>query len=221
MLKDAKVPFAINMGPENLKDPGFIGDIRAMLKKYSLSGKQLRIEVLETVSASDITHYKKIFQDLEKLGCRFDVDDWGTARSSHEKVTTLLLALKHGKEMSLKIDQKFVLGIMSHGRIATLGMLTVKDCNDAIGCALTSVKDSVTIDLLNTFKSRINDPKINGTKLFEITKNFQEELVGYAVMDTGMSEFSEKLKTMIVNTDTVTSTIDTAKTHGLSGVIAE
>ncbi|MEM6482918.1 MAG: GGDEF domain-containing phosphodiesterase, partial [Pseudomonadota bacterium] len=92
----------INCSAEELRDPKLVDRISWELDRYSIEPKRLVIEVLETVVAysSDDTVARNV-RRLSDLGCRIDLDDFGTGHAS-------ISSIRRFGVHRLKIDRSFV-----------------------------------------------------------------------------------------------------------------
>lgn len=109
--REAGVPpvrLAINLSARQLKQPGFVGEIRRKLQSCrSMNGYGLDIEVTETALQThpDIV---SALGELKPLGFHVAVDDFGTGYSS-------LHSLKQLPVDTLKIDRAFIDGLPDDG----------------------------------------------------------------------------------------------------------
>ena len=89
-------------GPE-LSNPKLVEKIKWELDRFDLAPERLVVEVLETVvaDASDDTITKNI-NDLSELGCRIDLDDFGTGHAS-------IASIRRFSVSRIKIDRSFVM----------------------------------------------------------------------------------------------------------------
>jgi diguanylate cyclase (GGDEF)-like protein/PAS domain S-box-containing protein len=93
---------SINLTPQQLRDPEFVGDVAAVLGESGLAPDQLELEIEESVLANDTTLTTLL--ELRDLGVRLAIDNFGTGGSS-------LAALRRFPFTTLKIDRSFVAGI--------------------------------------------------------------------------------------------------------------
>jgi diguanylate cyclase (GGDEF)-like protein len=101
-----KVPaLAVNLSAEELANPRVAERIAWELDRFDLAPQRLAIEVLETVVAdpADETVVRSIAA-LARLGCRIDLDDFGTGAAS-------LAALRRFAIGRIKIDRSFVVNV--------------------------------------------------------------------------------------------------------------
>ena len=89
-------------GPE-LSNPRLIDKITWELDRFDLAPERLAVEVLETVVANspDDTITRNI-NGLSKLGCRIDLDDFGTGHAS-------ISSIRRFSVSRIKIDRSFVI----------------------------------------------------------------------------------------------------------------
>ncbi len=92
---------AINLSVLQLRDPGFIAAIRAVLERATFPPEQLMFEVTETLLVEEGDDAVLVLDELRTLGVRIAIDDFGTGFSS-------LSSLRHLPVDTLKIDRSFV-----------------------------------------------------------------------------------------------------------------
>ncbi|MFV0512661.1 MAG: putative bifunctional diguanylate cyclase/phosphodiesterase [Jhaorihella sp.] len=100
----AKVPnVGVNFGADELRNPGLADRIRWDLDRFALTPDRLTVEILETVVSDrpDDTVTQNIAA-LSALGCRIDLDDFGTGQAS-------IAAIRRFSVSRIKIDRSFVM----------------------------------------------------------------------------------------------------------------
>lgn len=92
----------VNFAAEDLQNPNLVDKVRWELDRFALNPHELVIEVLETViaGAPDDVVVRNV-NGLAGLGCRIDLDDFGTGHSSISSIRRL-------QASRLKIDRSFV-----------------------------------------------------------------------------------------------------------------
>lgn len=93
---------SVNFASDELRNPGLIDRLQWELDRFELTPDRLGIEVLETVvanSADDIV--ARNINGLAELGCRIDLDDFGTGHASISSIRRFTVS-------RLKIDRSFV-----------------------------------------------------------------------------------------------------------------
>ncbi|WP_245729531.1 putative bifunctional diguanylate cyclase/phosphodiesterase [Salinihabitans flavidus] len=95
----------VNFAGDELRDPALTDRIRWELDRNDLAPDRLAIEVLETVissSADDaVTHN---INGLSRLGCKIDLDDFGTGHASISSIRRYAVS-------RLKIDRSFIMNV--------------------------------------------------------------------------------------------------------------
>jgi len=93
----------VNFASDELRNPGLVDKIRWEMDRFDLSPDRLAVEVLETVmtDSPDDTISRNII-GLAKLGCRIDLDDYGTGHAS-------IASLRRFAVSRIKIDRSFVM----------------------------------------------------------------------------------------------------------------
>lgn len=93
---------AVNFAGEELGDPNLVPRVKWELDRFDLGPERLIVEILETVIAeSDNDIVTRNVAELSKLGCRIDLDDFGTGHAS-------IAAIRRFAVNRLKIDRSFV-----------------------------------------------------------------------------------------------------------------
>jgi len=93
----------VNFAADELRNPGLVDKIRWELDRFELAPERLAVEILETVMTDNpedmVTHN---IIGLSKLGCRIDLDDFGTGHAS-------IASIRRFKISRIKIDRSFVM----------------------------------------------------------------------------------------------------------------
>ena len=93
---------AVNFTAEELRNPKLAEKIRWDLDRFDLAPNRLTIEVLETIVAgSPEDAAARNLAALAKLGCRIDLDDFGTGHAS-------ITAIRQFTIERIKIDRSFI-----------------------------------------------------------------------------------------------------------------
>lgn len=118
---------AVNLSARNLLDPGLPDQIGRFLKEFGVAPDRLELEITESVIMADPARAMECLTQLNKMGLRLSVDDFGTGHSS-------LAYLKHLPVHELKIDQSFVQGLMKNRHDAAIVRAAI-DLGHAMGLA--------------------------------------------------------------------------------------
>jgi len=95
----------VNFSPAELRDPKLIEKVRWQLDRFDLAPGRLVVEVLETVvAASPEDTVVRNVNGLAALGCRVDLDDFGTGHAS-------IASMRRFAVSRLKVDRSFVMKV--------------------------------------------------------------------------------------------------------------
>jgi diguanylate cyclase (GGDEF)-like protein/PAS domain S-box-containing protein len=124
-LSGAPVHVAVNVSAKSLQEQTLPTRVQALLDKWSVDPRFLKIEITESSIMADPAHALAIMSMLQSMGVRLSVDDFGTGYSS----------LTHLRELpidEIKIDKSFVLGMMTSDADAAI-VRTVIDLAHNLG----------------------------------------------------------------------------------------
>lgn len=91
----------VNLSPQQFRQPRLVETIAKILSETGLNPDYLELEVTESTVIDDIEFTQTLMRDLNRLGIRLSIDDFGTGHSSLSRLQFLPLD-------TLKIDQSFV-----------------------------------------------------------------------------------------------------------------
>ncbi|HEU4521054.1 MAG TPA: EAL domain-containing protein [Thermoanaerobaculia bacterium] len=138
------VHLAINLSAKSLQEQTLPSKIHALLEKYEVEPRFLKIEITESSIMADPAHALAVLSLLQSLGVRLSMDDFGTGYSS----------LTHLRELpidEIKIDKSFVMGMIASDADTAI-VRTVIDLGHNLGkqvCA-EGVEDEETWRLLGS-----------------------------------------------------------------------
>ena len=92
---------AVNVSPRQFRHPGFVAQVREILRAAGADPTHLLLEVTESLVIENVHDTIAKMEELNKLGIHFSIDDFGTGYSS-------LSYLKRMPLHELKIDRTFV-----------------------------------------------------------------------------------------------------------------
>jgi len=93
---------AVNFSAADLRDPGLVDKIRWDMDRFELAPERLTIEILENVVAlSDEDIITRNVAALARLGCRTELDDFGTGHASIGNIRRFDIG-------RIKIDRSFI-----------------------------------------------------------------------------------------------------------------
>jgi diguanylate cyclase (GGDEF)-like protein/PAS domain S-box-containing protein len=166
--RDAGAPIhiAVNISAKSLLDQALPSKVHAMLTKWDVDPRFLKIEITESSIMADPAHALAVMSMLQSMGVRLSVDDFGTGYSS----------LTHLRQLpidEIKIDKSFVSTMTTNEADAAI-VRTVIDLGHNLGkqvCA-EGVEDEATWNMLRDLGCDlaqgfwISRP-VNGTELME------------------------------------------------------
>jgi diguanylate cyclase (GGDEF)-like protein len=92
---------SINLSGSSLNDDKLLGFIEALFVQYPLPPEKICFELTETTAVANLTKTADFVRHLQKFGCTFSIDDFGTGFSSYEYLKRLPVDF-------VKIDGGFV-----------------------------------------------------------------------------------------------------------------
>lgn len=91
----------VNVWPQQLKTPGFVSAVRAIMTKYPQRNHRIMLELTETGIMSDPEHNARRLSELKTIGIDLALDDFGSGISSVSYLADLEIDL-------VKIDKQIV-----------------------------------------------------------------------------------------------------------------
>ncbi len=141
-----ELSIAVNLSMWDLRELTLPNTIGALLERYALPARLLRVELTESVVMTDVERTLDILNRLSKLGIQISVDDYGTGYSS-------LAYLKRMPITELKIDRSFVMHMVDTEADATIVQSTVAMAHSlGLKVVAEGVEDEKTWCLLADFK---------------------------------------------------------------------
>ena len=102
--KGYKLELSINISAYNLKDKKFVNIIKKIISNYNIPTEKIVLEITESAMMANPVRAAEILAELDDMGLRLAVDDFGTGFSS-------LAYLKQLPVDELKIDKSFIIGM--------------------------------------------------------------------------------------------------------------
>ena len=110
---------AVNLSVWNLQDPTLVDALKAIFATWNIPPSCLELELTESAMMANPDRALEVLTNLNAMGVRLAVDDFGTGFSS-------LAYLKRLPVHSLKIDKSFVIGMAHEENNATIVRSTVE-----------------------------------------------------------------------------------------------
>jgi diguanylate cyclase (GGDEF)-like protein len=136
---------SINVSSKQVKNFELYHDLRNALDKYSIRGKQLSIEITESVMMEDAQNAAELLQKIKTLGINIYLDDFGTGYSS-------LSYLNKFPIDTLKIDKSFIDDISKEGDNGMLLLNTILAMGQTLGMDVIAegVEEEFQLDYLKS-----------------------------------------------------------------------
>jgi PAS domain S-box-containing protein/diguanylate cyclase (GGDEF)-like protein len=104
-----EIPIAVNVSPNNLRDPDLLKKLIALGTKSGGRLDLLQLEVTESALMEDPEQSHDILSRIRDLGVQIFLDDFGTGYSSLSYIAALPIH-------AVKIDRSFIIRMMQHKR---------------------------------------------------------------------------------------------------------
>lgn len=143
---------AVNVSAVQLLEPGFAGEVAALLAETGLAPQRLEIEITESSVIGHLADAITVLSQLRDLGIHIAVDDFGTGYSS-------LAYLKRLSVNRLKIDRSFVQDIPGNASDAALVQAIVSMAH-SIG--LTTIAEGVETEAQRKFLADLGCEQYQG-----------------------------------------------------------
>ncbi len=110
---------SVNLSSVQLRHAGLMATIREALEETGLEGRQLEVEITESVIMNDVHQASECLQALRDLGIQVAIDDFGTGYSS-------MAYLKHLPIDRLKIDRAFITDIPTDANDTAIAIAVIR-----------------------------------------------------------------------------------------------
>jgi diguanylate cyclase (GGDEF)-like protein/PAS domain S-box-containing protein len=115
----------INLSGQTLSDESFLDFLLVRLKNTVFDGAKLCFEITETAAITNLNVAQKFIQALQKIGCKFALDDFGSGLSSFAYLKDLAVDF-------LKIDGMFIKEI-ANNEITHAMVKSINDIGHVMG----------------------------------------------------------------------------------------
>jgi diguanylate cyclase (GGDEF)-like protein len=134
-----KLDVAVNLSAVDLLDMTLVGEIAALLAEHDMPPEHLVLEITERTLLQDEHLARTVLTQLNDLGIRVSIDDYGTGYSS-------LASLRQLPIQQVKIDRCFVTGIPSDTNNDAIVRSTI-DLAHALGARVVAEGVEATSEL--------------------------------------------------------------------------
>jgi diguanylate cyclase (GGDEF)-like protein/PAS domain S-box-containing protein len=119
------IHFSINISGQTVSDENFLPFMQDLLNRYTIDPSAITLEITETTAIENLESAQKMIYELNTLGCRFALDDFGSGFSSFTHLKHLLVEF-------IKIDGSFVQG-MEEANIDHTMVSSINDIAHSLG----------------------------------------------------------------------------------------
>ena len=117
-LLDSLEHVAVNLSASQVREPGLMDDIRAILHETQLPRGLLELEITEGVMMDDVPANVELMRRLQETGIHLSIDDFGTGYSSMSYLKRLPID-------QLKIDRSFVHDLPGEGEAIVTAIIAM------------------------------------------------------------------------------------------------
>ena len=117
-LLDSLEHVAVNLSASQVREPGLMDDIRAILHETQLPRGLLELEITEGVMMDDVPANLELMRRLQEAGIHLSIDDFGTGYSSMSYLKRLPID-------QLKIDRSFVHDLPGEGEAIVTAIIAM------------------------------------------------------------------------------------------------
>jgi len=141
LAKDRRASVAVNISARSLVCPGFVDRFLGLTKSEPAVRKRLLVELTESAHLGDLRQANQQIQRLRQAGHRVCLDDFGAGAASFEYLLDLDVDV-------LKIDGRYVRGLVAEGRAATVICHLVALCDELGLTTIAEFVETAAVDEL-------------------------------------------------------------------------
>lgn len=118
----ATMKIAINLSPEQLRQPDFVGHVSRILSSEAVEHQRIMFEITESVAIQDAVMVADIIHQFQAAGFDIAIDDFGTGYSSMAYLQQFRVnQLKIDRCFTLELDRKGAEGVAIVSKMIELG----------------------------------------------------------------------------------------------------
>lgn len=114
---------SVNISAANLHEVHFVQNVRALLAKHDMKEERLKLEITETAVMLNPENALRVLGELDSIGVKISVDDFGTGHSS-------LSYIKRLPATEIKIDRSFVMDMANNKDDEVIVSTTINMCHN-------------------------------------------------------------------------------------------
>jgi diguanylate cyclase (GGDEF)-like protein len=142
MGRQTDLKLAINLAASALQDPSLLPDLELLLDRFGVLPQRVSFEVTESAAIESLTHAKHLMSGIQRLGCRFALDDFGSGYASYAYLRELPVD-------QLKVDGAFVRNLAAN-REDRIFVKAIADMAHSMGKTVTAeyVENRATFEIV-------------------------------------------------------------------------
>jgi diguanylate cyclase (GGDEF)-like protein len=126
----SSLTISVNLSPKQFRDPNLATTIARILDQTGLEPQFLELEITETMLLDELDFMQMTLHELQQMGIRLSIDDFGIGHSS---LSRLQLLPFH----KLKIDRSFIQELTANKKVAHI-VTAIVTLGQALGLSLTA-----------------------------------------------------------------------------------
>lgn len=130
LARDPRLRLSINLSGRALDDPALLADVERLLGEHPIDPSRLIFEVTETAAVNSLVQATELMGSIQRLGCRFALDDFGSGYASYAYLRQLPVA-------EVKIDGAFIRDL-EHNREDRIFVKAIADMAHGMGKRVTA-----------------------------------------------------------------------------------
>ncbi len=143
---------AVNVSPHQLRDPGLVQQVAALITEHGLLPGDLEIEITESCLVEPVDQAVAVLEALQRLGVVVGLDDFGSGFSSLSQIKNLPIH-------TLKIDRSFINDVRSSNEA---GVIVTSIVTLAHNLGMRVVAEGVELKSQMVFLKTANCDEVQG-----------------------------------------------------------
>ncbi len=165
---------AVNVSPHQLRDPGLVQQVAALITEHGLLPGDLEIEITESCLVEPVDQAVAVLEALQRLGVVVGLDDFGSGFSSLSQIKNLPIH-------TLKIDRSFINDVRSSNEA---GVIVTSIVTLAHNLGMRVVAEGVELKSQMVFLKTANCDEVQGYYLSRpVPASEAERLLGEPLME--------------------------------------
>lgn len=137
-----RLHLSVNLSANAMDDPLLLPDVERLLERFGVEPVRLTFEITETAAINSILRATRLMRGIQRLGCRFALDDFGSGYASYAYLRQLPVD-------DVKVDGAFIRNL-SRSREDRIFVKAITDIAHGMGKRVVAefVEDGETLGVL-------------------------------------------------------------------------